>query len=403
MWNLLKIAKITLYMEGLPKKNENSNKIFFKEQTYNNIAEIYKNHNLLKKLFSPSEMSDYDSIRKDKSRDLDDFTKRLSLEFQKWDENLKPVLSSLLKKRNNMEDKSIRALLYILPGGMKGPYCAGTILGLNEMGMNKTFDVVVGTSTGAGAVSYFAAGVEQSLIGASIYYENCISKDFLDFRRINKVMDVGVVISALREGDKALDQGAVKKARAEVYYGVTDKENGTSEMINAKTAVPSMFDAIEASMTLPLLYKNLKEVNGKQYIDGIFAPISIKDLIKKFDPTDILVLPNVPFDHLESFELNMTEEFIINLLKFVPHFGSLNVVEKFIRAKEEFRKLLEEIQEQNNVRIGVMWPPDSGLESITIDPKQIEMSIIKSFRKTIEEFGGEQPEEINLYHSGKKY
>ena len=392
-------------LEKLPLVNpiEPNNKpeeFAFHQERFNKMAEDYANRGFIRKLISPQDRSALDFARKEAYRDLADFDKKQSVEYKEWEKNLQPVIKNLLEKRDNMENKEIRPLLLVLGGGMKGPYSAGQALGLNEMGLNQVFDTAVGISAGAGTVSYFTAGLEQSRIGTSLFYENCTSKDFINFKRIHQIMNVQTIADAIKEGDKALDQEAVRKSRTEVYYGVTRASDGKSELINAKTATPSMTEALKASMALPIVYGESVEVNGEHYIDGAFDPMPVETLIEKFKPTDILVLPNIPFDNIENFELNFSEKLIT---KFVPRVGSLGAVEKFLRIKEEIRKSLEYIQSQTGVRIGIMWPPDSDLGNVTTDPTQIEAAIIESARSVIKQFGGEQPDKILLNHSGKKY
>ena len=179
----------------------------------------------------------------------------------------------------------------------------------------------------------------------------------------------------------------------------TGKKDGRGELIDAKTAQPGMMNAIAASMAVPIAYKKAIEVNGKEYVDGTFSPVPLEEIVKKFNPTDILVLPQVPFNRTDAFELNFGEKIVA---EFAHRFDSLNTVEKFLRIKEEIRKSMEYIQKQKGVHIGVLWPPDSALNPLTTDPDQVEAAVMESARGGIRTFGAEQPGKLDIFHSRRQ-
>jgi len=215
-------------------------------------------------------------------------------------------------------------------------------------------------------------------------------------------MNIDVVTEAMSHGEKSVDKQAVLDSETELYVGATRKEDGEFELINAKTARPGMITAVGASMAVPLVYRKAIEVNGEKYIDGAFDPMPIERLIKQFKPTDILVLPNTPFDRMDAFELNPGQYLFAELAHQTGSLGSIGTVEKFLRVKEEIRKSLEYIQNQNKVNIGILWPPDSGLSNLGTNPDKVEAAVIESARDVIKQFGSAQPRKLNLFHSKKQ-
>lgn len=346
-------------------------------------------------------MSAKDFAHVEAKRENADFERRKDAEFQAWEKNLKTVVDNLLEKRDHgAERKDIRPLLLILGGGMKGPYGAGqALLGLPAVGLDKVFDTVVGISAGAATAAYFVGGAGQAPKGASIFYEECTEGEFIKLRRVHQVMNIDVVTDAMSRGEKAVDQRTVLDSETEFYVGVTGKKDGQCALINAKTAKSGMITAVGASMAVPLLYRKAIEVNGVEYIDGAFDPMPVEKIIEQLNPTDILILPNTPFDRMDAFELSPGQYLFAELAHRTGSLGSIGSIEKFIRVKEEIRKSLEYIQQQKKVNIGILWPPDSNLSNLTIDPGKVETAVLESARGVIKEFGAKQPGKINLFHS----
>jgi len=375
---------------------------------FEKIAKEYEDSVVQRVLNWNTKMSAKDFAHAEAIRDDADFERRKDAEFQAWEKNLRVVIDNLLEKRDQRnldgtERKDIRPLLLIMGGGMKGPYGAGqALLGLPEAGLDKVFDTVVGISAGAATATYFVGGEPQAAKGASIFYEECTKGEFIKFRRVHQIMNIDVVTEAMSHGEKSVDKQAVLDSETELYVGATRKEDGEFELINAKTARPGMITAVGASMAVPLVYRKAIEVNGEKYIDGAFDPMPIERLIKQFKPTDILVLPNTPFDRMDAFELNPGQYLFAELAHQTGSLGSIGTVEKFLRVKEEIRKSLEYIQNQNKVNIGILWPPDSGLSNLGTNPDKVEAAVIESARDVIKQFGSAQPRKLNLFHSKKQ-
>jgi predicted patatin/cPLA2 family phospholipase len=296
---------------------------------------------------------------------------------------------------------TLKLLLLVLGGGMRGPYSAGQGLALQKMGFRKSFNTVVGISAGAGIAAYFVAGEEQGLKGTSIFYEEA-TNDLISYRPkrlLTQLLNSDVITDAMREGPKKLDQQAILDSPTDLYVAVTRQENKQAELINVKVPKQNRIEinAIGASMDVPLIRGKGKEVNGVRYIDGGFDPLPLKEIIDKFHPTDILVLPNVPFDKLETFKASSGMEWIAENL---TESGSPGAIKKFLKITEALRGLLEEFKEENDVNIGILWPPDGSLESTTTEPQKIKASIYQSARDAFGQFGAEAPS-LELFESIK--
>lgn len=371
----------------------------FHQERFNKMAERYERSLAQKFLNWNAKMSAKDFAQIEAIRDDADFEKRQSEEFQRWERKLRVVIDRLFEKKNDPERKDIRSVLLIMGGGMKGAAGAGqSLIGLPAVGMDKVFDAVVGVSAGAAEAAYLVAGGEQVPKGASIFYEECAAGEFIKRSRINQVVNIDVVTEAMSRGEKAVDQQAVLGSKTEFYVGVTRESDGECELIDAKTAKPGMIAAIGASMALPIAYRKAITVNGEKYVDGVFDPMPIQKIIERFNPTDILVLPNIPFKRTDAFELSAGEYM---LAEFADRVGLSNAA-RFLRVNEEIRKSLQVIQNEQKVNIGILWPPDSDLGNLTTDSKQVEAAVIESARGVIKAFGAEQPGALPLFHAGTR-
>lgn len=304
--------------------------LYFHEERWKRMAENHVDRPWWAKLFNQRKMEPEDFRYKEALRDNEDFDRRQHEEFEKWQEDLRIVVDNIKKKRELLDhpdspenqEAEIRPLLLILGGGMKGPYSAGQVVGLNESGIPAdTFDNIVGISAGAGAAAYYAAGPEQTKKRASLFYEECATRDFIDiWRGLGKVMNVKkLTMRYMGEGEKELDEDVVQSCRANLYFGVTKVPEGDdepdAEFIDAKTAQPGLRPAMRASMSVPLVAGEIPLVNDVEYVDGAFDPLPVQKIIEKFNPTDILVLPNTPFDRLDAFELSHLEHMIAQIAK----------------------------------------------------------------------------------------
>src|SRR3989338_8457049 len=272
------------------------------------------------------------------------------LEFREWERNAQPVFEHMKARRDDPEGegKKYRILILILGGGMLGPYSAGQVRGLNEVGFTADkAEVIVAASAGGGTGVYYMGGPEQTKKGGSIFYDECRNPEFINLLRLKRVLNSEVITQTMRQGEKAVDKDVIRNSPAEFYVAVTRKaDQKHSELINVKTATsggkPDVIAAVGASMNVPLFRGPGVEVNEQEYIDGSFDAMPVEEIVERFKPTDILVLPNMPFGYPDAFK-------------------------------------------------------EGGVTTMDTDPEKIRAAIIASARATIQAFGEKQPEQIDLY------
>lgn len=368
----------------------------FYQQRYQAIAD--RRNKSLGKLFGRKVTAEEVATEFEKLKQ-EDLERRKHPEFQEWQPSLKLVLEHFKANRDHtgMEKKPYRILIFGCGGGMRGPLGAGHVAGLNEVGLtaNKA-DVLVGISAGLANLFYYAGGKLHTLRGAAIYYHQCATKAFLNLLRLHHVMDARVVGDVMKDGPQKIDQYTVRNG-PEIYAGITPKDDPSApvEFVDMKKARSGLLSPAIATMNVPILFAPGVKVNmGSltiEYIDGAFGSIPIEELIEKFNPTDILVLPNVPFQRIEDFKSapKWAEK--------LPRVGSIGTVRKFLQVSSELRKLLDYFQKEKGVNIGMLWPPERGLATLNNDPDVVQLGIYDTIKDTIEQCGEKLPKTIEMY------
>jgi predicted patatin/cPLA2 family phospholipase len=309
--------------------------------------------------------------------------------------HLRKVIGNLLLKKKLLErkddrHKAIRPLLLIPGGAMRGAYPTGSAAALYILGLAQVFDNIVGISSGAAVAAYLCSGsLEKIMLGTSIVFEECISKNYINFRRLNRIIDTDYLHHVIRNL-KPLDERAIKHGRPHLWIGVTDFKTGKAELINAKRAKPDITAALAASMSVPTSIKKPININGRAYVDGdISMPFPLKLCVEKFKPTDILFLANRPHGIVYKPSLfikrlfqNATEQLLIKSL--VRH-RPIRVA--LLNGDKQLKENLDYLAHLKNVNFGVISPPDQKITIVTQNPDKLRKGIVENFEHTLKIFG----------------
>ncbi|MCE9541216.1 hypothetical protein K8R03_01500 [Candidatus Kaiserbacteria bacterium] len=375
-----------------------------------------------------------DFMREEASRDDKDFEKRrnpeqkelLHAEYKEWLKSLQPVIEGFMERVRHPEDTENTTMIIMMGGGMRGPYTAGQGISLQMMGITPdVVDMVIGTSTGAVVATAFVAGLEEMLKSTTMMIEELSSKNFIDAARVLKqeVIKLRLISDLWSQGEYKIDTDKVVGSHPDLLYTVTEPVRGDEEpkvkYLDAKSISPGPIAGVISSMSIPYITGDIPAVNGVKNYDGGFGRMNIKNDIEEFKkrhngkpPKNILILPTMPFEYFEEMIPTADE---IKFAKFARRragslmragsldgAASLHQVEKGLLLKHEQRKAFELIQKETGVHIGVLWPPNSGLTTTSIDGDDMKEAVLSSARDTIKQFGGKQPDEIPEYVSEKK-
>lgn len=143
-------------------------------------------------------------------------------------------LKNDLLKEGDPEHQTIKTGLFINGGIMLGAFSGGVVTGLEEVGMSEVVDWGLGESAGGAALAYFLA--RQSALGTSIYYEELSRNGFINFMRLERMIDIDLLVDVFRgkRGCKRLDLDVLKSSRSNLMIAVTDILDGQARYIDIK-------------------------------------------------------------------------------------------------------------------------------------------------------------------------
>lgn len=206
-----------------------------------------------------------------------------------------PVIEHLLARKNKkVPIKDGRKIALVLFGGtMTGIRGAGAGLALEELGLRNAFDEIYSVSAGFANASYLLS--ENGKIGTSIYYENLQHRDFINFRRLWKIVDIDHVIGAMKE-IKPLNIGKIYQSKTKLYVGLFNAKKKSPDMVETHKLKPKLyFKLMKAALSIPYLNPGAVTVGYKKYKDYPFDDIDyINVILRAIDEgaTDLLVIYN---------------------------------------------------------------------------------------------------------------
>ena len=334
------------------------------------------------------------------------FDIRQSAEYKEWGKVNEHVFAELREKRDRpaAETEHIRPLIYFGGGAMLGAIGAAQAELLHQAGLGDSFTTIIGNSAGSGTAAYFAAGGEHTKIAASLFANECTTKEFLGWKNNEpfKFLDATVIAKSMRQGPKALNENAVRESKANVYVLATNRETGGSDFLDMKQTEPDgsdMVTKLEASSAITI-FRDPVVINGTPYSDGAYAHTSIEEMIKKFNPTSILIIPNESFRPRADIVNEGLPSMVGGLLQSVGAtirqkvFGSsafTSEVERYLQMHERGREFIEELYQSTGVKLGVMWAPTTTLGALSNNQTDVRVAIADAFADAAKQLGVDAP------------
>jgi len=348
-----------------------------------------------------------DFMREEAEMDNAYFDKKYgSEEGRKWEGHLRPMIEAIKNGPDWHGDPEVikgGTLCISMGGGMLASAAAAQFLGMKHLGIGaEKFKAIIGVSGGFGPAAFEVAGEPEKAV--SLFTHECATPEFLNLKRLHKVIDTEVIAREMDEGPKVLDTEAIKKSETGLYAIVRNVDTGEAEIVNAKTATPDIVTVARATSAVPP-FRDFAEVNGKKYNDGGFVPVPLKEIIEMFEPERIFVLPNVPFDYKDSLQYNKTERALVWGAARMNEMGSANslvTLEAQFTTKGRFLEFIEDIEQTYGVDIAFLYPPRSRSGMLENDQTIVTEASLEAVRDTIHAFGGEQPHQIALFEGDKE-
>jgi len=227
------------------------------------------------------------------------------------------VLTNIIRKQRALTMGSdlpkIRPASIALAGGLAGVEGAGYFKALYQFAPD-AFDVCAGISAGAPNTYAFLVGMPNLALNV---YEHLVTTDFLevDVWHMRMRMKIDYVTKILREGFDGFvpDQQKIYNHRSKFVVFGTEYSTGNGFEIDTKKVHPDIVEGVCASMMAPGvcsgvmasgLRSGVVRIGDKDVVDGACGiPFPVRNIIKKYRPTDILILFNRPLpEHLGLLE-----------------------------------------------------------------------------------------------------
>ncbi len=341
------------------------------------------------------------------------YKKELQLEYKRNEERLQSVFGAMKIKRDHPESdeaKKIKILRIDLGGAMKCSAGAGLAVVTNEKGYNKSDGVFLGISGGACNNIYALSTPDETMKkGASHYFEECLTKAFVNFTRFNKIIDVGVIADSMNNR-KAVNNKEIQDNPNEFWVQVTRASDGEPQFINAKECKEGSVEAVHASMALPsIIYGKEVYLTGPDnirtaYRDGsLNRAFPIKKAIELVKPTHVLVVSESPYRTIEEFEKSVKD--IKKISKFFPDYGKnrkqvpgpilIKKLAQNIIGLRDGIKEIEEIEKETGIKIGVFYSPDTGIGAAERDEAVVIQTIYETAKRTLEYLDEEMPSSVS--------
>jgi len=214
-----------------------------------------------------------------------------------------PVLELILERARRRKageaiDDGRKLALVLEGGGMRGIYSAGSLVGLEFLGLRDVFDYVYGTSAGAINAAYYLA--DQGYFGITIYYQDINGFKFVNPLRPTKLADIDFVYDEVIPKRKPLNVERIVAAKSPFFVALTDVDNGEGFLVRAQEAATPLVRILKGSAALPVGYNRPVEVEGRFCLDGgVFQVFALPEALEH-GCTDILVLLTRPESHVSK-------------------------------------------------------------------------------------------------------
>lgn len=252
--------------------------------------------------------------------------------------------------QNKTSDR--KTALVVQGGGMRGIYSMAALMAIEDMGLYNSFDKVYGSSAGALNGAYFLAG--QSKTGVSVYLDDISNKKFIDFLRLQKIVDIDYLVDEVIKSRKRLNVDKLFESSSELQMILFNYYTANSEVFTNRQSNYDFLEAIRATAALPILYNRNVKVRDQYYIDG-----GIEDGVPLFRAiedgcTDIIVILTRP----TSFRRNALSLFMHRIQNYLMRNYPVKTKNKILNSTELFNNTMDYIENprSNNIDLHIIAP-----------------------------------------------
>jgi len=282
----------------------------------------------------------------------------------------------VLKEKKRLQEAGkdhahIRPLLIIDGGLMKGVYGVGAARAFGELGYTDVFENFGGVSSGAATIAYLVSG--NGAEGERVVYEDCCSRDFVNFWRVWNIVEPKVFENALRgETGKGLHVEQVLSYSQKLHIGLAEHNTGRPILFHPENS-EELFLSLRASVSMPGSTRTKTYIRGVRYSDGASTyPLAVEQMIYDIDATHILFITN---QDKHTKKIPALENFINNTVFRHRMPRPLRVAASM--RWETRHALVQRVWEEKPKPILFVWG-DGSIQSFEQDPKKVKHMIDRS-------------------------
>lgn len=206
-----------------------------------------------------------------------------------------------LVRRRELTDKvpftdGLKLALVAEGGAMRGVVAGGMVSAIERLGFADCFDLMVGSSAGACALTYLRAG--QAQYGTRIFYEDINNRKFINrgrFLRGRPIVDIDFLVDEVFADTKRLDIDALERPGPALYATATDIDAARTRLLSDFRGADRVHDILRATSRMPLVAAGPVLIDGMRLLDGgMLMHIPILAAIN-LGATHVLVILTKPF------------------------------------------------------------------------------------------------------------
>ena len=203
-------------------------------------------------------------------------------------------------------------------GGMRGVTSISLACGLADAGLLNAFDSVHGSSAGACAAAYFATG--QHELGASIYYEDLVSSEFIDIKRClvgKPIMSTSFLIDEVMKNRKPLESSKIISRPGYVNLVLTRAVDGEERLVSTYKTAEEIYSYLRATICIPFVAGPPIKIGADSYFDGgLRQQIAVNSALAS-GATHVLILMSRREDHLRRKDRTKGFSFEASALRYL--------------------------------------------------------------------------------------
>lgn len=264
--------------------------------------------------------------------------------------------------------ENIKSTSLILEGGgMRGVYTAGVL----DLLLDNNIDIkyCVGVSAGAcNCISYISKQHKRNYRVNLNYIRDKRYLSFSNLIKTGSVFGMDMLFNLIPNELEPFDYESFKNSGAKFIVGATNCETGLPEFYNIKDFDADGYDAIKASISLPLVAKVIKFDNKNLMDGGIAAPIPIQKAIDDGIEKHVVILTQ----H-KGYRKGKNKMMPVIKRKYKNHPGLISAMENRYKIYNDTLDQLEELEKQGKCFI---IRPSSPLEVSKFEKNKAKLEAI---------------------------